>query len=103
METKLDNNKRNPFARKLSFPLGEVSVTLRAQQALNPADIVTGVTRHARGDWGELGDADWQENDESIESGFQLISEYAAKDGTRFLVITAGDRSSTTVLLPEED
>ena len=22
METKLDNNKRNPFARKLSFPLG---------------------------------------------------------------------------------
>jgi hypothetical protein len=26
METKLDNNKRNPFARKLSFPLGAVSV-----------------------------------------------------------------------------
>ena len=103
METKLDNNKRNPFARKLSFPLGAVSVTLAAQEALDPADIVTGVTRHARGDWGELGDADWKENDDSLETGFQLISEYAGKDGTHFLVITAGDRSSTTVLLPEEE
>jgi hypothetical protein len=103
METKLDNNKRNPFARKLSFPLGAVSVTGAAQEALDPADIVTGITRHARGDWGELGDADWEENDYSVENGYQLISEYAAKNGTRFLVITTGDRASTTVLLPEEE
>jgi hypothetical protein len=102
METKLDN-RRNPFARKLSFPLGAVSVTLRAQEALDAADIVTGITRHARGDWGNLGGANWEENDYSVVNGYQLISEYADRNGVQFLVITTGDRSSTTVLLPEGD
>ena len=102
METKLDNNKRNPFARKLSFPLGAVRITPGVEHALDPSDVVTGITRHARGDWGEVGDADWKENDFSIENGYRLLSVYTAKNCTRFWVITEADRSATTVLLPEE-
>lgn len=102
METKHDTNKRNPFARKLSFPLGAVSVTLAAQEALDPADIVTGITRHARGDWGDLDDEQWKLNDSHVDQDVRLISRYTAKCGAWFWVLTESDRSSTTVLLLEE-
>lgn len=102
METKLDSNKRNPFARKLSFPLGAVCMTPGAERTLSPDDILTAITRHARGDWGEVDDADWKENDFSIENGYRLLSAYTSKTGERFWVITEADRSATTVLLPEE-
>ncbi|MBK7878915.1 MAG: hypothetical protein IPJ77_24925 [Planctomycetes bacterium] len=102
METKLDNNKRNPFARKLSFPLGEVRITDGAERKLDPYDVVTGITRHARGDWGDLDDHDWQQNDNAYEHGGRLFSRFIAKCGKAFWVITECDRSATTVLLPEE-
>jgi len=102
METKHDTNKRNPFARKLSFALGAVRITGGAEQALDPSDVVTGITRHARGDWGELCDEDWNSNEQRVEDGGRLFSQYTAKNGTKFWVITECDRSATTVLLPEE-
>jgi len=102
MESKLDNNKRNPFARKLSFPLGAVRITGGVEHALDPSDIITGITRHSRGDWGEVDERDWKENDYSVENGYRLLSQYTAKNGTLFWVITESDRSATTVLLPEE-
>lgn len=102
METKHDNNKRNPFARKLSFPLGEVRITPGAESKLDPYDVVTGITRHARGDWGELHELDREQNERAYEHGGRLFSEYKAKCGKVFWVITECDRSATTVLLPEE-
>ncbi len=102
METKHDNNKRNPFARKLSFPLGEVRITGGVERKLDPYDVVTGITRHARGDWGELDDLDREQNERAYEQGGRLFSQYTAKSGKRFWVITECDRSATTVLLPEE-
>ena len=101
METKLDM-KRDPFARKLSFPLGEVSVARGAHEKLDPADIVTGITRHARGDWGDLDEDQWKQNDLSVNRESRLISQYTAKNGSWFWVITEADRSATTVLLLEE-
>lgn len=102
METKFDDNKRNPFARKLSFPLGALYVTPGAERGLLPDDILKAITRHARGDWGEVDDADWKENDFSVKNGYRILSAYATEAGTRFWVITEADRSATTVLLPEE-
>jgi len=102
METKLDNNKRNPFARKLSFPLGEVRITDGAERKLDPYDVVTGITRHARGDWGELDEHDLKQNDNGFENGGRLFSRYTSKNGRVFWVITECNRSATTVLLPEE-
>lgn len=97
-----DNNKRNPVVRKLSFALGAVCVTGGAEQALAPEDIIAAITRHARGDWGDIDDDDWNENETSLQNGHRLLSNYFAKNGTRFWVITESDRSVTTVLLPEE-
>jgi hypothetical protein len=60
------------------------------------------LSRHAQGDWGELDEHDRNENEFSLREGFRILSAYHLKDDTRIWIITEADRSSTTILLPEE-
>lgn len=84
------------------FELGRLSVTPNAQEALTNDEIVTALSRHERGDWGDVGVEDSQENEYSLLSGFRIFSVYHTVDGKTFWVITEADRSATTVLLPED-
>lgn len=92
------------------FPLGCLYITPGAQALLAPggcrgaSDIVLrdALARHMRGDWGEVCDSDWEENDFSLEHGCRILSAYSTKCGVQFWIITEADRSATTVLLPEE-
>lgn len=45
---------------------------------------------------------DRRENELSLEHGWRILSAYRLSNGTRFWIITEVDRSSTTILLPEE-
>ena len=36
------------------FPLGQIVITANAQAKLDPADVQQGLSRHARGDWGDV-------------------------------------------------
>jgi hypothetical protein len=83
------------------FPLGQLVITRNASERLAPEEIADGITRHARGDWGDLSAEDATENDLSLREGFRLLSAYGKGD-RRFWVITEADRSATTVLLPED-
>jgi hypothetical protein len=65
-------------------------------------EIVHFVARHARCDWGELCPEDVQENERSLQRGHRLLSAYTSSTGVRLWVTTECDRSSTTVLLPDE-
>jgi len=98
METK----KRNGFERKKTFALGQVLITPGAKEALSNEDCLMALSRHARGDWGEVCDEDWKENDFSVENGFRLLSAYKSAAGVKFWIITEADRSATTLLLPDE-
>ncbi len=102
MEPKTGQSKNNPFARKLSFALGATVMTPGAMDALDPDELVTFIARHARGDWGEVDEADWKENDFSVANGYRILSAYCSRRGEKVWVITEADRSATTVLLPEE-
>ncbi len=84
------------------FELGPVVSTPGALEALTREDIGKALARHHRGDWGEIGRHDWQENETSLSEGFRLLSVYQGMNGTKFWVITEADRSSTCVLLPSE-
>ena len=84
------------------FPLGQVVSTPGALAALGIEDIETALRRHVMGDWGEVDEADRKENDLSVREGFRVLSAYRGQNDCRFWVITEADRSSTTVLLPEE-
>jgi len=84
------------------FELGRLVSTPGALEALTREDIDRAITRHHRGDWGEVDRHDWRENETSLREGFRLMSVYTAENGQKFWVITEADRSSTCVLLPSE-
>jgi hypothetical protein len=75
-----------------------------ALEALEKAGQDAGefLSRHALGDWGELSDTDGIENEFSLEHGFRLLSSYPLRSGVKVWIITEADRSSTTLLLPDE-
>lgn len=87
-----------------SFPLGRIVATPGALSALSETNQtpLEFIARHAAGDWGELDQEDRQENERSLIDGCRLLSAYRLSDQTRIWVITEADRSSTTILLPEE-
>ena len=86
------------------FPLGQVVATPGALQALENAgqEPEEFLNRHDRGDWGEVSEADKQENEFSVQRGFRVLSAYTTSAGDRLWIITEADRSATTILLPDE-
>lgn len=86
----------------VSFPLGRVVITPNALDQLTSADIQHGLQRHQAGDWGDLGEEDWQENDDACRAGQRLLSSYRSGGGVTFWIITESDRSATTLLMPDD-
>ena len=84
------------------LPLGQIVITPGALRVLPENEVHAALQRHALGDWGTVGEADWKENDLSVDQGFRVLSAYQTKAGTKFWIITEADRSSTCILLPEE-
>ena len=67
-----------------AVPLGNVVITPNALGQLTPADIQLGLQRHQAGDWGDLGEEDWKENDNALRTGLRLLSSYRSSDGVTF-------------------
>ncbi|ALP61357.1 hypothetical protein [Paraburkholderia caribensis] len=84
------------------FRLGRILATPAALNALEHASIsaIYLLIRHACGDWGDLCDADRQENELALYTGARLLSSYMIRDNLQVWVITEADRSATTLLLP---
>jgi hypothetical protein len=82
--------------------LGQIVITCTAQGELNPEDVSRALRRHAGQDWGEVGQDDWAENELALKEGFRVLSVYRDRNQATFWIITEADRSSTTVLLPED-
>jgi hypothetical protein len=89
---------------KPRFALGQILATPGALNALEEAgdDARAFLARHQSGDWGNLDEHDKRENELSIQRGFRIISAYTTSKGVKLWVITEADRSSTTILLPDE-
>lgn len=73
-----------------AFPLGKLVATPGALQALKEAGqcLEAFVVRHACGDWGNLCDADRQENARALRQGGRLMSSYTLKSGQTLWIIT---------------
>lgn len=85
-----------------TFPLGQIVATQLALKLLKPWDIHAALTRHAAKDWGDVCPEDLRANDDALKFGNRLLSVYHSKGGERFWIITEADRSSTTILMPED-
>jgi hypothetical protein len=89
------------------FNLGKIVTTpgaLRAaiKDGMEKFSLGSLLTRHKRGDWGDLEAEDKAANDAAVKDGDRILSAYVMVDGTKFWIITEADRSVTTILLPEE-
>ncbi|EFK96926.1 plasmid related protein [sediment metagenome] len=95
--------------QQTQFPLGQIVATPGALEALqhNHTTGLEFLQRHARGDWGDLSNEDRQANDDALHSGARILSSYLLTDETKLWIITeaadeSGNRTATTLLLPEE-
>ena len=86
------------------FPLGRICATPRALSALKAAHLhpLKLLTRHGHGDWGDLHLIDGEANELALRQGLRLLSAYALSTGDRVWIITEADRSTTTILTPED-
>lgn len=85
------------------FALGQMVATpgaLEAMEKLNISPLAL-LSRHQRGDWGDLDEEDKAINDNALKTGKRVLSAYRL-DKVTLWVITEADRSATTILLPEE-
>ena len=92
------------------FELGLIVATPGALQACSNVLMQKCLARHLTGDWGCVCTDDKQANDEALSNGERILSAYPidpAKPcegfgGNTLWIITEGDRSATTFLLPDE-
>jgi hypothetical protein len=88
--------------KRSRFRLGELYVTTAADRKIGPAEIARGLSRHAQGDWGNVADDDRMANERGLAHGERLHSVYKDRNNVEFWIITEWDRSTTTVLLPDD-
>ena len=84
--------------------LGQVVATPGALNALRRSSQSPGefLTKHARGEWGDLDDHDTEANRAALRDGGRILSSYKTRLGDTIWLITESDRSVTTFLLPDE-
>ena len=84
-------------------PLGQVVFTPPAMASLsrNGIDFLALLMRHKTGDWGDVGEEDWESNNWSAQHGERILSSYPMPDGEKIWIITERDRSATTILTPD--
>lgn len=79
-----------------------VSVSHAAASKLVHCDVLKGLARHCRGDWGDLDDRSCEWNDIAANCGYGVVSMYTDRNLNQFLVMTTPERDQTIVLLPHE-
>jgi hypothetical protein len=86
------------------FPAGQITATPGALAMLEHAKKTPFefLSRHLRGDWGDLCQQDKAENESSLKHGYRLMSSYRIDEIETLWIITEADRSATTMLLPSD-
>lgn len=97
-------DKSVPGVTQRRLPLGRLFATRAASDVLQKAgiSIFALISRHARHDWGDLCDKDRLKNDEAAATNQRVLSSYQLSKRQKIWIITEGDRSITTVLLPDD-
>lgn len=92
-----DPTKDHP--RRLS--LGKILITKAAETAIAAAkaEDVPLLHRHWHGDWGDIPEQDWLQNEVALLLKFRVWSSYRLSTGKAIWIITEANRSVTKILL----
>ncbi|WP_230847729.1 type I restriction endonuclease subunit M [Comamonas testosteroni] len=119
------NSSRSGAVRRMTlmsnaprFALGQLVATPGAMELLEQTGFsaLALVSRHVHGDWGDCGDEDKATNEAAVRQRMRVMSVYRLVDAEALQqtpqdkrsslptlwIITASDRSVTTLLLPSE-
>ncbi len=96
--------KENTRVSGVRFSVGTVVSTLGALELIHRVGMTSFdlLARHQCGDWGCVPPEDAAANEEALQTGARIFSSYLLARGERVWIITEADRSSTTLLLPDE-
>lgn len=88
------------------IPLGNIVCTRgvwhdRQKDADFGLFVAASLSRHERRDWGDCCEEDAEMNDQAMEFDNRILSVYKYKNKTIW-IITEADRSTTTILYPDE-
>lgn len=91
---------------KPSFPIGKIYLTrgvndMIAEDVAFAAFVLKSIQRHCAKDWGDLTSDDKQANDMALVEGTRILSAYI-QEAYKIWIITEADRTTTTILFPEE-
>lgn len=105
MEVELDSPELDWEQPK--FETGMTYVTPKVHEFVSAEDILLCLSRHRRGEWGDLDPLDRDSNERALLTGGRLFSEHKLGDGHKVWVITdpqddTGQRRRTTMLFPRE-
>lgn len=93
--------------KERKFELGQVVCTTGIEDAIKRNGdlyefiLTTLYGRYCKGDWGDTCEEDAKSNDEAVENGERILAVYKFGE-TKIWIITEWDRSTTTVLFPNE-
>lgn len=79
--------------------LGSVLLSSGAYRPEIVMDMIDGLHRHARGDWGEVGQAVRRANERAMAERHQVVSIHGSASGKKLRFITDLDRQETTVMV----
>lgn len=92
------------------FDMGKVVMTRGVADKVAASEtyaflVQKALQMHSDGVWGDVCDEDWESNQNALRDGDRLFSVYIMSEldpEDKIWIITEADRSTTTVLLPEE-
>ena len=95
---------RNTRDRRLLFPIGALIFSEGVDQLVREGrlDPLPYFQRYTRGDWGDVTDDQWQENNAALTSGRRLDSLYRVTRELTLHIYTEADRRATHIALPSE-
>jgi hypothetical protein len=90
--------------RNARFALGTVRATAGALDALRAGatEPFTLVSRHARGDWGDISEEQKARNDQGLKHALRFLSQYRLSTGTEVWILTEINHTLTLLLTEEE-
>lgn len=84
------------------FCSGVVEISPEVKLRVSIEERVEYLARHVSGDWGDLEEFEWTVNDDALTYGGRLVSRYRTRYGMTLYIVTADDRSVTTIMMREE-
>lgn len=81
------------------FQVGSLLFTDEIQRLMDEGrlDPMPFFLRHIRGDWGEVADYQWRENNAAVQSGDRIESFYIVHRELALSIVTEADRSATLI------